>query len=437
MDEFDFYNLVTRADLKAFDEAEKKAKLTAKRISEMKALLPVGVKDSDLKSALQKVDRARETAARNASRATERDAKDQTRGRPGGSLNNQNFLSVEGLGRAAGSIAVIAAVNSSLHALSEGLEAFNDAAAKGEDKWAAFRNGILKSLPVIKEVTAFAEELAEALNHVGVVTEVPAALAGKENFRFDPSADPKQTAQLKAEDDAFELEQKERRRERLQGLVGFDREKELVKLDAEERDAQVAKLRGEGALGGDVLNRLGKHNDAAANNDILKRESERIEEAVDDYFGRIEKELADEEDRASEAVDGFFGAVEEAFARQQQKVTELHGETLERDLRTAGKPGEAAVARIDRELTAALEEAGGNTDLRAALVENAQSELRALLPHNQPGQLAAAIAGDPNLSDLTRGTDKDEAADVLKNVIAKKMDETNRLLKDPRPATTI
>jgi hypothetical protein len=87
---------------------------------------------------------------------------------------------------------------------------------------------------------------------------------------------------------------------------------------------------------------------------------------LDGFFGEVE-DHGERIVNAADDLETFFDQVEQGAERMARHAADVRGDTVETDLRTSGKPGEAAVHRIERELATALEKAGQNTDLRAAL----------------------------------------------------------------------
>lgn len=436
MDEFDYYNLVTRADLRGFDAAEKKAKETANRISELKAFLPIGVKDSDLRAVIRDVDRARAQAARAADQADRRAAAAMQRGTNAG----RNPFSIEGFGRTVGSIAAIAAIDRSLHALSEGMEAYNKAIEKGENGWTAFAGGVAKSLPIFKEVANLGEQVGKAFERANTLKIIPDALKGKQFFRGGDvlAEDAKRQAIREAEDAADAIGAEADRSTELSIRTGFNQQRERVRQEADAREWKLAGIRVSQPGAGDAVDTAmakGRVADQAQLDAIAEKETERITQIVDDFFGQIEEDFRKKQERVDGDLEDFFNAVESGAERDAKRAADLRGGASERDLATSGHPEQAAANRIMRQLASALDEAGANTELRAALVEDARSQLRALIPSGSR-QMAAAISGDANLSSLTRGSSDHEVADVLKNLIAGKLDESNRLLRNPPSSKT-
>lgn len=433
MDEFDYYNLITRVDLHGFVAAEKKAAETAKRISELKAFLPVGVKDSDLKAVIRDIDRAKAQAARAADLSDKRAAAALNRSGNAG----RNPFTVEGLGRTAGSIAVIAALDRGLHGLAEGMEEYNKAIEKGETGWRAFAEGFGKSLPIFREGVALGEQIVIAVNRANTLKELPAALKDKDFFRLDPGAEDKLNVGRDARAAADRIAEEQNRRIELESRSGFEQQRERVRQEAFERESNLERIRLQSPDGSESVDEAiakGRVADQLQLDTIAEKETERITSIVDKFFGEIEDDFTKKSERVGDSLDDFFGAVERGAGRDARHAADLRGEAGEIDLRTGGKPGAAMVARIERELSSALEEAGENTDLRGALVENANAQLRALIPH--AGQMAAAIAGDPNLTSLTSGDSSGkESLDQLKKLV-REAEDTNRLLRNPPPAKT-
>lgn len=273
-----YFELIAREQLAGFDRLERRAQQSADRINRMKAELTV-----------------------------------TTGG--GGGLQGGNPFTTEGLGKIAGSVAVVAALDRGLHALAGGMKEYNEAVAKGEDGTKAFVDGLIKSLPILREAAALGEELGKAYDRAHTLQEQikPGARFGKD---ID-AEEAKRQAALQAGDAADKVASGADEQLRLVGKVGFDHDREELEIRRQRDAERIAELRQK--AGGDSI--AGVSVDAAEEQlkklrggeeeDIAKREAERLGDILDNFFGEVEDYAAKQQERIENALDKFFDKVEE------------------------------------------------------------------------------------------------------------------------------
>lgn len=441
-----YIDVVSRFDERGLQEAEKKTIAMNERVKRLQATIGPAVNqqvdDKLIRQAIANSDRlAREQDRLFTAR--------QTTHTPGiGPLGSSGNLSAAGIG-----LGVTYLLGKALEGAAEGQERLNKALYEGKDATKAWTMGFLESLPIIGSFAKGLDQLGEAAIVTAQYREGSRATrAQEEEFARQKQIDAEEKKRkeedrrtgLRAEDEAGQLsyhlgastqvDELERQRAQIQHAADRD----ISRMGA---DLEGASPENVDAIIQNQTNRQELANREKAKADLddffagVDYDVDTVNKAVDDFFGGVEEKAAKAQQGVEDTIDSFWDAVEKGVARTAQRVADLRGDATEIDLRTSGKPGEAAVHRIERELTDALKDAGDNPELRAALIDNANSQLGALVAV-QGGRVAGGTSAfDINQTSLGRGEDAKETNQHLTDLV-REAQKTNATLKDLTATTS-